>query len=219
MPAPKPPADAREAAKAAEAEAAQSAGDSEPGATAPDEAGATEAPAESSEPAAATAADGEGGTPAAAPPSTLTVLRDGVPTEVDADEDPKKGYERAKVAISRHLYYVDYLNANNEKVKRHVKADRGAILELPADEIERGRSIEALVDVDEVVPEVSLDPLTLDDEQLAAWVDSHKVDEVVALATSVEAANRIFEAERATQTDPRVGVLRGIEAALNSGRV
>src|SRR5438105_6182358 len=114
---------------------------------------------------------------------SIQVLRDGVPTELPADSEPQDGYERAKVAIARHLYYVTSENSRGDRVRRHYRADRGDVLELPAEEIERGREVGALVDLDAVVPQIHKNPLDLDDEQLAAWVDTHHVDEVIALAT------------------------------------
>src|SRR4051794_36465588 len=76
LPAPQPPKDAAEAAKQAEAEAAAQSS------TGPDEAQASPVDQDG---AAAPPADGEDGIPAAASPSTLTVVRDGVPTETEAD--------------------------------------------------------------------------------------------------------------------------------------
>lgn len=210
LPAPKPPADAAEAAKQAAAESAEqaatgSADDAKQAAASDASAAADEARHPEGEP-------GGEGQDEPSPQSYDEVIRDGV--HVPAEDKPPKGYARGKVAIAKHLYYVD-----DDGRRRHHKASIGAVLELPVEEIERGLKIEALVDPDTVLPTVSTNPLELDDEGLAEWVSAHPIDEVVALATSVEAANRLLEAERAVHTDPRVEVLRGIEAVLNSGRV
>lgn len=196
LPAPKPPGNAREARDMA---AAEQQGEAD---------GAPESdPDASAEPAP------EAEQPPAVVPIT-TGLRD-ASEEVSLEDEPKDGYDRGRVILGEHLYYVERKGGG----RRQYVAKRDQVLELPKDEIDRGLRIGALVDASEPPPPPLADPLDLDDAKLAEWVESHTIDEVIPWATSVERANRLLEAERKSPGDPRVGVLRGIEAVLSSEAV
>lgn len=127
------------------------------------------------------------------------------------------------VTIGRHLYYTEENGRRRQRTAR-----LGEVIDVSAEEAERGERLNALATTGAVEKAADakaaavIDPSDLSDEKLAEFVSGSTVNEVVAAvqnaheAGNTEVANRVLAVENAEGNQPRVGVLRGIEKVLSS---